>query len=201
MIRFALIAIFLTISFTTLCQKDSVHISIDSSHSPKKATLMSIMLPGLGQIYNDIKRPDGIKAKTWWKLPLIYGGMGTSTYFVIQNHKEYTKYKNERIVLQASDSVYSPNGYTDSQLKTIYDQYAKWRDLSVIATLGIYLINIIDANVSGNLLHFDSSDDLSISINPKVFYYRSFTYAGLSLSINLKNKGARKITTNALFIK
>ena len=193
MIRFASIAIFTLISFVALSQEDSVYINIDSSHSPKKATMMSIALPGLGQIYNDIKRPKGKKSMLWWKLPLIYGGLGTSIYFTIQNQKSYSFYRNERLDFQADTvNLTSINGFSDSQLKSITDQYSRWRDLSIVAALGVYLINIIDANVSGNLLHFDSSDDLSIVVHPKVFYINQSSITGLSLSFHFKNKGIRK---------
>ena len=98
--RFACIAIISLFSMLVHSQKDSANISIDSSHSPKMATMMSIALPGLGQIYNDIKKPEGFTSRIWWKLPLIYGGIGTSIYFAIQNQKSYTTYRNERLDLQ-----------------------------------------------------------------------------------------------------
>ena len=190
--RFACIAIITLFSFVAHGQKDSIYISIDSSHSPKKATMMSIAVPGLGQIYNDIKKPEGFKSRLWWKLPLIYGGIGTSIYFVIQNQKSYTFYRNERLDLQNDiNSLYSISGYSDSQLKSITDQYSRWRDLSIVAVLGVYLINIVDANVSGNLLHFDSSNDLSIIVQPKVFYFNQSPVTGASLSFHFKNKGIR----------
>jgi len=193
MTRFACIAIFTLISFLASSQKDSSYVNIDSSHSPKKATMMSIALPGLGQIYNDIKRPEGKKSRLWWKLPLIYGGIGTSIYFTIQNHNSYSFYRNERVYLKDNpDSLYSVSGFSDSQLESITNQYSRWRDLSIVAALGVYLLNIVDANVSGNLLHFDSSDDLSIEIRPKVFRINQSAITGVSLSFQFKNKGIRK---------
>ena len=192
--RFAFIAIIMLFSFVAQSQKDSAYITIDSSHSPKKATMMSASIPGLGQIYNDIKKPEGFKSRLWWKLPLIYGGIGASIYFVIQNQKSYTFYRNERLDLQNDiNSLYSISGYSDSQLKSITDQYSRWRDLSIVAVIGVYLINIVDANVSGNLLHFDSSNDLSIMIQPKVFYNNQSSSIGASMSFHFKNKGIRNV--------
>ena len=188
----ACIAIITLFSFAARSQKDSTYISIDSSHSPKMATMMSSVLPGLGQIYNDIKKPVNFKSRLWWKLPLIYGGIGTSIYFVIQNQKSYTFYRNERLDLQNDISnPYSISGYSDSQLESITDQYSRWRDLSIVSVLGVYILNIVDANVSGNLLHFDSSDDLSIIVQPKVFYIDQSSLIGASLSFHFKNKGIR----------
>jgi len=188
----ACIAIITLFSFVANSQKDSIYSSIDSIHSPKKATMMSVAIPGMGQIYNDIKKPEGFKSRLWWKLPLIYGGIGTSIYFVIQNQKYYTVYRNERLDLQNDiNNLYSISGYSDAQLKSITDQYSRWRDLSIVAVLGVYLINIVDANVSGNLLHFDSSNDLSIIVQPKVFYIDQSPLTGASLSFHFKNKGIR----------
>ena len=190
--RFVYIAIVMLFPMLIHSQKDSTNISIDSSHSPKTATMMSIALPGLGQIYNEIKKPEGFKSRIWWKLPLIYGGIGTSIYFAIQNQKSYTFYRNERLELQTDlNSLYSVSGYSDSQLKSITDQYSRWRDLSIVAVLGVYLINIVDANVSGNLLHFDSSNNLSIIVQPKVFYVNQSSVTGATLSFHFKNKGIR----------
>ena len=188
----ACIAIITLFSFVANSQKDSIYSSIDSIHSPKKATMMSVAIPGMGQIYNDIKKPVSFKSRLWWKLPLIYGGIGTSIYFVIQNQKSYTFYRNERLDLQNDiNSLYSNSGYSDSQLKSITDQYSKWRDLSIVAVLVVYLINVVDANVSGNLLHFDSSNDLSVIVQPKVFYINQSSVTGASLSFHFKNKGIR----------
>ena len=188
----ACIAIITLFSFAARSQKDSTYISIDSSHSPKMATIMSAVLPGLGQIYNEMKKPEGFKSRLWWKLPLIYAGIGTSIYFVIQNQKSYMFYRNERLDLQNDISnPYSISGYSDSQLESITDQYSRWRDLSIVTVLGVYILNIVDANVSGNLLHFDSSDDLSIIVQPKVFYIDQSSLIGASLSFHFKNKGIR----------
>ena len=188
----ACIAITTLLSFVASSQKESTYNIIDSSHSPKKATMMSLAMPGMGQIYNDVKKPEGFKSRLWWKLPLIYGGIGTSIYFVIQNQKSYSVYRNERLDLQNNiNNLYSISGYSDAQLKSITDQYSRWRDLSIVAALGVYLINIIDANVSGNLLHFDSSNDLSIIVQPKIFYFNQSPITGASLSFHFKNKEIR----------
>ena len=188
----ACIAITTLLSFVANSQKESTYNIIDSSHSPKKATMMSLAMPGMGQIYNDVKKPEGFKSRLWWKLPLIYGGIGTSIYFVIQNQKSYSVYRNERLDLQNNvNNLYSISGYSDAQLKSITEQYSRWRDLSIVAALGVYLINIIDANVSGNLLHFDSSNDLSIIVQPKIFYFNQSPITGASLSFHFKNKEIR----------
>ena len=58
----------------------------DTLHSPKKAMLYSLVLPGAGQIYNHIAMPKG-KKKAFWKVPIIYAGLGITTYFILENNK------------------------------------------------------------------------------------------------------------------
>src|SRR5476651_1492978 len=47
----------------------------DSNHSPHKAVMHSLLIPGWGQIYNH----------QVWKVPVIYGVLGTLAYYYIQN--------------------------------------------------------------------------------------------------------------------
>lgn len=198
MLKLIVISLFCLISIDTICQKDSIASDTnvietptyvaDSSHSPKKATIMSAVLPGLGQIYNDIHKPSNKRSRLWWKLPLIYGGLGTGAYFFIQNQKEYSFFRDKRLeLLDSGNSSISIEGYPysldDDDLKSLTDQYARWRDLSVVGTLAVYLINIIDANVEGTLIHFDSSDDLSFEIRPASGFVSYQAYAGASLKL------------------
>ncbi len=190
MFRIALIA-FLFISIVTPAQSDSssepteIHTSVDTTHSPKRATILSAIVPGSGQIYNSIHRPKGSKSKLWWKLPLIYGGMGTTIYFAIDNHKYYSDFRQERI-----DRLKDPNHVTDylnhttdEALASSQAQFERWRDLNIIATLGIYVLNIVDANVEGHLLHFDTTNDLSFQFQPSVFQIQQSSFTGLSVSM------------------
>lgn len=196
--KIAFIAFFLFTFSATIAQVDSVsqinyieidslsvekHNVSDSAHSPKLATIFSAILPGTGQIYNDIYKPKNRKSRLWWKLPLIYGGMGTGIYFIVSNQNQYSYYRKERKTLFDQNLYYSADGYNDSQLKSITDQYARWRDLSAVGTLAIYLLNIVDANVEGTLLHFDSSDDLSIQIDPSMINVAQNSFPGATLRI------------------
>ena len=54
-------------------------------HSPKKATIMSLCLPGLGQAYN----------RKYWKIPIIYAGLGGLAYLTMHNNNKYQDFKNE----------------------------------------------------------------------------------------------------------
>lgn len=153
---------------------------IDTSHTARKATILSAIIPGAGQIYNNFHRPQTQKNRLWWKLPIIYGGLGASTFMFFENQKTFTEYRNMRIELLEGNTTIP---YSDQQLSSIEEQYRKWRDLSIISGLAVYLLNVIDANVEGTLLHFDNSDDLSLNISP-YFPVKQQTYAGVKLSIN-----------------
>ena len=52
--------------------------------SPAKAAFYSAILPGLGQAYN----------KKYWKIPIVYGAIGTGVYFYVTNNKEYNRYRD-----------------------------------------------------------------------------------------------------------
>jgi hypothetical protein len=71
------------ISFPLFSQKEVS--SFDTTHSPKKAVILSAILPGAGQVYN----------KKWWKVPIIYAGLGTAVYFFIRNNREYHLHRDE----------------------------------------------------------------------------------------------------------
>ena len=68
-------------------------------HSPKKAIIYSAVLPGLGQLYND--RPGYRK---WWKVPIIYGALGASTYAILENRKTYVDFRDAYILRVDGDS-------------------------------------------------------------------------------------------------
>lgn len=130
-------------------------------HSPKLATLLSTAVPGLGQAYN----------KKYWKIPIIYAGMGYCVYMAKRDNNLYKDYKKTYLDLYYSSNpdstVYLYGvGYTLSGLESGKNYYRRYRDLFVIFTSGLYLMNIIDANVDAHLFDFDISDDISMRIAP-----------------------------------
>lgn len=146
-------------------------------HSPRKATIYSAILPGLGQIYN----------KKYWKVPLIYAGFGTIGYFINWNNDNYQLYKTGYRHLTDNDpntqdylkieavrrnnyDLDNPNQFNN--LKTAIsrqqDYYRRNRDLLVISFIGFYGINILDASVDAHFMDFDISDDLSLNWQPSI---------------------------------
>ena len=144
-------------------------------HSPKKATIMSAVLPGLGQIYN----------KKYWKVPIIYAGFAVAGWYLNDNVKQINLYKDAFTAETDGDpGTINETGFTTTQLQDLISQYKTWRDLSYIAIAAIYVLNIIDANVDAHLFYFDVGEDLSLNIQPFVSpSLRPVT--GLTLSLKL----------------
>lgn len=120
-----------------------------------KATIYSILLPGLGQIYN----------KEYWKLPLYLGGMVCAAHFTALNQTNYTRFKN--IYAEASQEGYS-GPITKDQAKYYRDLYRRYRDYSILAFAAVYVLQIIDANVFSYMHDFDVDDNLSLKVSPAI---------------------------------
>jgi hypothetical protein len=128
-------------------------------HSPKKASILSAVLPGTGQIYN----------KKYWKAPVIYAAFGTLGYFYVDNHKNYIHFKDSykyRIDENPDTSDEYVGVYTDDNLKLLRDYYRRNTELTIIIGFAVYALNIIDAAVDAHLFGFNVSDDLSLKAEP-----------------------------------
>lgn len=148
-------------------------------HSPKKATIMSAVLPGLGQVYN----------RHWWKVPIIYGGLGGCIYGIAFNQKYLNDFRSAYKIRLTQPPGSDPywGKYTDANLVTLQDYYKRNRDLCYIIMAGVYVLNILDASVSAHLFDFDVSDDLSMRWQPGILTAgRGQTVPGLSLSLRFK---------------
>ena len=178
--RFLLLFIILQFSFLSFSQK----IDVDTTHLPKKATILSSIMPGAGQVYNNFHRSNNQKNRLWWKLPIIYGGIGTASFFIFDNHSQFKSYKAERLCREETGLINNYPEYSSDQLKLIQEDYRRWRDLSVISFIGVYLLQLVDANVEGHLLHFDNSNDLSFDLQPIVNTTNNYTFAQLKIRIN-----------------
>jgi hypothetical protein len=149
-------------------------------HSPKKATIMSAVLPGLGQIYN----------KKYWKLGIIYGGFGALGYMINQSNKGYKSYRNEylfRINPDNTGLTENPeyNNFSTENLRTLLDNERRSRDLFVAGSLLLYILNIVDATVDAHLFDFNVNDDLSIRWQPNTYLsYNNKISPGISLKLN-----------------
>ena len=160
-----LIAFFVGFSFTTSAQEYGEKI-------PKKAGLYSAILPGAGQVYT----------KKYWKVPVIYGGLITSAYYINESNDLYQLYKST--YLNRLDGDFTDNlNYSDSDLRTLTEHYRRNREVSALLFTLTYILNIVDASVNAHLFDYDVSEDLSLHIQP--VYFSKENASGFSLSFNL----------------
>lgn len=154
-------------------------------HSPTKAALLSAAIPGAGQIYN----------KKYWKLPIVYaglGGLGTWVGINAKNLRGYTKaYKLE--VDNDPNTIGSYKGFTGkTQLNAKRDDAKRNLDLSAILLGVFYALNIVDAAVDAHLYDYSITEDLSVSIKPDFSTYQVMTTStptfGINFSLNFTNK-------------
>lgn len=144
----------------------------------RKATIMSAVFPGLGQIYNH----------KYWKAPVIYAALGGIAYWGINNHVQYKYYSdNLKAIYDENPDTNNETLYSANQLIDQKRYYKKYRDMAVMLGALVYAINIIDANVDAHLKTFDVSDDLSLKVKP--YYnlnYNSTLQTGLTLKLSFK---------------
>jgi hypothetical protein len=172
--------------------KDSIPIALsfeipskksDFKPNPKTAYLSAFVFPGFGQIYN----------RQYWKLPIVYGGLMGSAYAISWNNRTYQDYKNAYFSImedrKADPSATHPETWSENwlafvpggvdpatrlhsssfhnDLKRGKDYYRRYRDLSIIISVGIYLITVADAYVDAQMFDFDVSSDLSFRVTPE----------------------------------
>ena len=131
-------------------------------HSAKKATIMSLALPGLGQAYN----------KKYWKIPIIYAGFGVLFYSISKNGKEYRNFRTAYNIVATGDSANFNNEYVVrydgniNQLQEGRNYYRRNMELSYVITALLYILQVVDASVDASLYDFDVSDDLSLRFEP-----------------------------------
>ena len=132
--------------------------------APSKAAFYSAVLPGLGQIYN----------KKYWKVPIVYGAIGTGVYFYVHNSDLYNEYRDAyKLRIAGRPDPYSEGNTQGNPVLTVetleraQNVYRKNKDLSLFITIGLYILNIVEANVDAHLP--DKALNTNISFNPGVF--------------------------------
>jgi hypothetical protein len=196
---FKAFTIFLFISLLFVCnhvfaQKDSTkkrNTKIFSkpdpakAYNPRIASFRSAILPGWGQITN----------KKYWKLPIVYAALGTTTYIFFRNVKQYNEAKNA--YTNASDGNPAndfeiPQPYftikdQPDRIKTFRNQVRQNIDYTVLFFILFWGLNVVDATVDAHLKTFDVSDDLSLQIKPG--YSQLANTNGISIVLNIgKNR-------------
>lgn len=143
--------------------------ALQRQHNPKIAIALSAVIPGAGQIYN----------RKWWKVPIVYAGLGASGYFIYFYAKETKSYKTEfHARLNGRTDLLKPEyeKYSDENVLAMKNSYRRSMEIAIAAGVIIYLLNIIDAAVDAHLFYFDISDDLSLQVAPYIQQNR-FTHS------------------------
>jgi hypothetical protein len=166
-----------------------------------RATMLAVVFPGLGQIYN----------RKYWKIPLVYAGFGGLFYSVRYNSSNYIKYMKAyqdftdaipetmsymNVIRGADPATYDPvrypnsynpsnaQYYKDGMLRMI-DYFKRYRDLSYIGIAAWYIVSIIDANVDASLFNYDISNNLDIAVAPFQFP-QSGNMMGAGINLTMK---------------
>ncbi|MCG2462449.1 DUF5683 domain-containing protein [Flavobacteriaceae bacterium F89] len=158
--------------------------------APSKAAFYSAVLPGLGQIYN----------KRYWKVPIVYAAIGTGIYAYTFNNNLYNRYRTaykSRLAGFTTDEFYDLNNsgidpgnpdLSDQALQDAQERYQKDRDLSLLITIGLYALNIVDANVDAHLKQFNVSDDLSMDMRIMPYLTQDPITTNVNYGLGLKVK-------------
>lgn len=145
--------------------------------APAKAAFYSAVLPGLGQAYN----------KKYWKIPVIYAGIGVGIYFHIDNDKSYDRFRKayKRRLAGFTDDEFWGEGETalvsDDRLRDAQKTAQKNKDVSIVVSIAFYLLNIIDANVDAHLRQYNVGEDLSLE--PKIEFDSPNTKANFGMAL------------------
>ena len=153
--------------------------------SPAKAAFYSAVLPGLGQTYN----------KKYWKIPIVYGALATGIYFYTSNNKEYNRYRgayksrlagftNDEFYFDSQGNKLSIPRVTDEGLERGQKFYRRNKEVSLLVLMGIYILNIIDANVDAHLIQYNIDENLSLAPHFKINKIDTTSNLGLTLNFN-----------------
>lgn len=149
--------------------------SVKPKYSPTRAGLYSAVLPGLGQYYN----------RKYWKIPIVWGGVGTGVGIALWNQKQYNRYR-EAFVAELNGRPHEFSdipGITKEALGRVQDRAKRQRDYAIAITALVYVLNIADAVVDAHL--YDQRHDADLTFNPVIIQDRSGDgKAGLSLNFN-----------------
>lgn len=170
---------------TTTTSEAEYKYYIDMTKLPdaRKAVWLGVIIPGAGQFYN----------RSYWKLPIVYGAFMGCGYAISQMQNRYSGYKTAYLdlyndvqagtVTEDASKTYIavlPDGYTLSRvggentwmntLKNQQNIYRRYRDYSILATVIVYALSLIDAYVDAQLFDYDISPDLTLNVEPQIYY-------------------------------
>ena len=144
----------------------------DSLHSPHKAVIRSLLVPGWGQLYNH----------QWYFVPAIYAGLGLLVDAIIFNNTNYkeflqlAKYREYGITGTALkpgmpyyDDAVLYQTQPDQAIYDANDGYRRNRDLCILGFAGAWGIQCIQAYIQAKFIHsFSVDNNLSLRVEPGV---------------------------------
>ena len=168
---------------TTTDDEYTYYVDLTKKPDAIKAVWLGAIVPGAGQIYN----------KSYWKLPIVYGAFMGCGYAISMMQNRYSGYKTAYIDLyndsqagkvtedqSKSYIAVLPEGYTLTRvggastwmntLKNRSSTYHRYRDYSILATVVVYALSLIDAYVDAQLFDYDISPDLTLNVEPQIYY-------------------------------
>ena len=166
---------------TTAQEEYKYYVDLNQQPDAIKAVWLGAIFPGAGQMYN----------RSYWKLPIVYGAFMGCGYAISWNHNRYSSYKTAYIDLYNDNQAGTvsedpsksyiaviPEGYDlervggkDRWLNTLKNQqniYRRYRDYSILATVLVYALSLIDAYVDAQLFDYDISPDLTLNVEPQI---------------------------------
>ena len=167
----------------------AINYSTNEVSAVNKATTLAMICPGAGQIYN----------KSYWRVPIVIGGFATTIYCIDWNNRGYQRFSKAyrlKADYDRNPEAY-PNGsldefkgrYSGTFLKNLRNSYRRNRDLCIILTAGLYVLQIIDAHVDAHLRDYDITRDLSVSLSPVIGYSYNrmspYSTGGATFGMNL----------------
>ncbi len=165
-------------------------VTAKEKHSPRKAAIRSALIPGWGQIYN----------KKYWKVPIVYAGLGISGGIFLYNMKNYKDAKfayrvkyNMRVfgtdsaLFDQIKDILKP--LSEESLRYYRNQYRRDIDYATIFFIVIWGLNVVDATVDAHLKSFDVGPDLGLKIRPG--YSEMAGTSGVSLILSFKDRQSR----------
>ena len=179
--KFLLYIILFLVSIFSYGQNKDYEKDLEMALRPSKATFYSAVLPGLGQAYN----------KKYWKIPVVYGALATGIYFYNQNDQDYNRYRNaykRRLAGFTDDEFYGNGQYpaiSNDGLIRAQKTLKRNKELSILVTVGLYILNIIDANVDAHLLQYNLDENLTLIPNIEFNEIQNTSNFGISFNIEL----------------